>query len=65
MSRGLASEGTSFAEMVNDVRRELAEHYLRGDQLKLNEITHALGFVDPSNFYRSCKRWFAPPAESA
>ena len=58
LSRRLASEGTSFAVLVNEVRRDFAELYLKRDEFNLNEISCALGFCDPSNFYRACKRWF-------
>lgn len=58
LSRRLASEGTSFAEILNDLRRELAELHLKHGDMTHHEISYALGFGDPSNFYRACKRWF-------
>lgn len=58
LQRRLADEGTSFAEIVDDVRRELAQLYFQQGDYSPTEMTFALGFSDPSNFYRACKRWF-------
>jgi len=58
LQRRLTEEGTSFAELVDEVRREAAERYFRHGDFSPTEITFALGFSDPSNFYRACKRWF-------
>lgn len=61
LQRRLAEEGTSFAELVDQVRREAAERYFAHSGYSATEITFALGFSDPSNFYRACKRWFGRP----
>jgi AraC-like DNA-binding protein len=58
LQRRLTEEGTSFAELVDEVRREAAERYFAHGDFSPTEITFALGFSDPSNFYRACKRWF-------
>ncbi|HEX6707674.1 MAG TPA: AraC family transcriptional regulator [Albitalea sp.] len=58
LQRRLTEEGTSFAELVDEVRRELAQRYFQHSHFSPTEITFALGFSDPSNFYRACKRWF-------
>ncbi|WP_372524339.1 AraC family transcriptional regulator [Piscinibacter sp.] len=58
LQRRLTEEGTSFAELVDEVRRELAQRYFAHSTISPTEITFALGFSDPSNFYRACKRWF-------
>lgn len=58
LQRRLTEEGTSFAELVDEVRRELAQRYFEHSDCSPTEITFALGFSDPSNFYRACKRWF-------
>jgi AraC-like DNA-binding protein len=58
LQRRLTEEGTSFAELLDEVRREAAERYFRQGDFTPTEITFALGFSDPSNFYRACKRWF-------
>ena len=58
LQRRLTEEGTSFAELVDEVRRQLAQRYFLHSDFSPTEITFALGFSDPSNFYRACKRWF-------
>jgi AraC-like DNA-binding protein len=58
LQRRLTEEGTSFAELVDEVRRAAAERYFAHGDFSPTEITFALGFSDPSNFYRACKRWF-------
>ena len=58
LQRRLTEEGTSFAELVDEVRREMAQRYFQHSDFSPTEITFALGFSDPSNFYRACKRWF-------
>lgn len=58
LQRRLTEEGTSFAELVDEVRREMAQRYFQHGDFTPTEITFALGFSDPSNFYRACKRWF-------
>lgn len=58
LQRRLAEEGTNFQELVDQTRRELAHQYLSIGRLTPKEMSFELGFSDPSNFYRACKRWF-------
>lgn len=58
LQRRLTEEGTSFIELVDDTRRELAQRYFVNGAYTPTEMSFALGFSDPSNFYRACKRWF-------
>lgn len=58
LQRRLAEEGTHFQELVDATRRELAQQYLWAGRLSPKEMSFELGFADPSNFYRACKRWF-------
>jgi AraC-like DNA-binding protein len=57
--RRLLEEGTSFQQLLDGTRRELAERYLQQRQLSLSEAAYLLGFSDQGNFTRACKRWFA------
>jgi AraC-like DNA-binding protein len=56
--RRLAAEGTSFTELVDDTRRELAQHHLANEQAPLTEIAYLLGYSDQSTFFRASHRWF-------
>ncbi|MGV9712490.1 AraC family transcriptional regulator [Gordonia sp. NPDC003424] len=58
LQRRLADEGTTFADIVDDVRRELTEHLLRDTDIALTQLTHELGYAEQSVLTRSCRRWF-------
>lgn len=58
LQRKLREEGTSFSEQVEQIRKNLAQKYLSSPQLSMLEISFRLGFKDPSNFTRACKRWY-------
>lgn len=57
LQRKLQVEGNSFKQILDDVRQQLAEQYLKEKQRSLGEITYMLGFTEPSNFTRAFKRW--------
>ncbi len=56
--RRLRAENTSFQQVLDDARCELARKYLAQEQLPLARLADLLGFGDPSNLFRACKRWF-------
>jgi AraC-like DNA-binding protein len=58
LQRRLQEEGTSFHQMLDDTRRELASQYLGQLKLTLQEISYLLGFSAPNNFFRAFRRWF-------
>jgi AraC-like DNA-binding protein len=58
LQRRLEEEGTSFNQLMDDTRRELAEQYLGRLQLSLAQAAYLLGFSDQSSFFRACRRWF-------
>lgn len=53
----LRSEGTTFAALLDDVRRAQAEHLLRAGRSTIEEIAARLGYSEPSTFYRAFRRW--------
>jgi AraC-like DNA-binding protein len=59
LQRRLEEEETSFVELLDATRRELAEQYLGRLQLSLAQTAYLLGFSDQSCFFRACKRWFS------
>ncbi len=58
LQRRLAADGTTFAEVVDGVRRERAERYLRDTQITLAHLARELGYGEQSVLTRSCHRWF-------
>lgn len=60
--RRLREEGVSFAQLLDETRRDHARDYLANEQISLAEVAFLLGFSDQSSFFRACRRWFdAPP----
>ena len=53
----LETLGTSYQDILDQTRRELAIKYLANQHTSLSEITYLLGFSDTSNFSRAFKRW--------
>jgi AraC-like DNA-binding protein len=58
LQRRLEEEATSFVQLLDDTRRELAEQYLGRLHLTLAQAAYLLGFSDQSSFFRACRRWF-------
>ena len=55
--RKLQLEETTFRAVLNDLRHELADKYIKDSSLNLNEISFLLGFSEISSFSRAFKRW--------
>ncbi|MDJ0927303.1 MAG: helix-turn-helix transcriptional regulator [Gammaproteobacteria bacterium] len=47
----------SFQQLRDETRRQLAQEYIREQELSLSQIAYMLGFSDQSNFSRAFKRW--------
>lgn len=59
LHRRLIEEGTSYREVLDDVRHALAIEHLKAGKLAIPEIAYALGYTDTANFRRAFKRWHA------
>lgn len=64
LHRRLATEHTTFAALIDDVRREAADRYLRNTDISLSHLTRELGYAEQSVLSRSCRRWFGCTASS-
>jgi AraC-like DNA-binding protein len=63
LQRRLADENTTFAALVDQVRKDAADRYLRSTGIGLSHLARELGYAEQSVLTRSCKRWFgAGPA---
>lgn len=62
--RRLQELGTSYQQVVDELRRDLTLRYLREGKLSLSEIAFALGYSEVSTFHRAFRRWMGQsPAE--
>jgi AraC-like DNA-binding protein len=57
LHRRLEEDGTSFRQVLAEVRREMAARHLSERRLAIGEIAFLLGFSEPSAFHRAFKRW--------
>jgi AraC-like DNA-binding protein len=57
LQRHLQQAGTSYQEILDQLRRELAEHYLLRSELGIQDIASYLGFSEARSFHRSFKSW--------
>jgi AraC-like DNA-binding protein len=56
-TRYLAEEGTTFGEILEQLRLRLAARYLADDRMSLQQIAWQLGYSEPSAFTHAYKRW--------
>ena len=57
LQRRLQEEGTSFREVVDGARKELALGYLGDRRLSVAEVAYLLGYAEAGAFVRAFKRW--------
>jgi AraC-like DNA-binding protein len=56
-ARRLSSEGLTFIEVLNDLRRNLAMQYLAYRSLSISQISWLLGYQEVSAFTNAFRRW--------
>lgn len=57
LRRRLKQENTSFQEIKDLLRRDLAIYYLGKQERAINDIAYLVGFTEPSTFHRAFKKW--------
>jgi len=57
LARRLASEGLTFADLLKDLRLDLAGSYLRDPALPISEVGWLLGYRETSAFSHAFKLW--------
>ena len=57
LTRHLAEEGTTFGEIVEQLRRRLASRYLADDRMSVQQIAWLLGYSEVGAFNHAYKRW--------
>ena len=57
LQRKFKALDTSFAEILDQVRLDLALRYLQDTRMTMVDVSLSLGFHDQSNFVKAFKRW--------
>jgi len=57
LQRKLQQAGTTFRDLLNSTREDLAKQYVRDQGVDLTETAFLLGFSEQSAFSRAFKRW--------
>jgi AraC-like DNA-binding protein len=57
LRRRLADEGSTFQELLDEVRASLAARLLRSATLSVEETAQALGYAEASPFIQAFRRW--------
>ncbi len=55
--RRMKADGIGFDTLLDDLRHQMALHYLNGEKVSVNQTAYLVGFSDPSAFSRAFKRW--------
>lgn len=58
LQRQLESLGSSYKELLDSVRADLASKYMGRQELSILDVAFMLGFSEQSSFQRAFKRWF-------
>ena len=57
LRRKLSDQGTSFREIVKELRCEAAKKLIVETKLTIEDIATSIGFNDASNFRAAFKKW--------
>jgi len=64
LNRRLRAEGTTFRELINKARFEVARQLLKSTKMQIADIALALGYANASGFSHAFQRWSgAAPSE--
>jgi AraC-like DNA-binding protein len=58
LQRRLSEERATFEAILDDVRRQLARHYLTTTDMPLSQVAGLLGLSEQSALTRCCRRWW-------
>ena len=64
LHRRLQKDGTTFQSVLDDLREELARHYLASSDYSSAEIAFLLGYEEPNSFYRAFRAWTGQTPEA-
>lgn len=58
LQRRLSQEGTSFQQLLDETRQDMACHYLEDPFISMTQMSGLLGYSNQSGFCRAFNRWF-------
>ncbi|MEU4343290.1 AraC family transcriptional regulator [Nocardia sp. NPDC023852] len=58
LQRRLAAESTSFAAILDDVRRDAARRYLTTTDMPMGQVASLIGLSEQATFTRCARRWW-------
>ena len=65
LARKLASEGTTFEDVVDELRRSLALQYINTPSISLSQMAWLLGYEGSTSFNHAFRRWTGAPPSAA
>ncbi len=65
LSRRLADEGTTFEEVLDELRRSLALQYIKDESLSLSQVSWLLGYEELTSFNHAFRRWMGRSPSAA
>jgi AraC-like DNA-binding protein len=65
LARRLADEGTTFEEVVDELRQSLALQYIKIPSISLSQIAWLLGYEGGTSFNHAFRRWTGGPPSAA
>jgi len=57
LQRNLRNENTTFQQILDNLREELARHYLLKSDYTSGQIAFLLGYEEPNSFFRAFRAW--------
>ena len=57
LQRKLQEENTSFREVSDNIKQEMANHLLCNSNLSIADIAYKLGYAEPGTFSKAFKQW--------
>ena len=57
LQRRLADEGTTFREVVDEVRCDRASALLRDPDVRVADVAYAVGYDEVTSFTKAFRRW--------
>jgi AraC-like DNA-binding protein len=61
LRRRLSELGTTYKQIHEDVRRDLAMDYIMTTHLNIDQIAHLVGYTETTNFRRAFRQWTGHP----